>query len=261
MIAKAITLVLALSLPASAGTRDEGVPDERYLEHGAQFAAYTAEISGTTAERARHAATAVLIAPRWAITAAHVVAGCEGVAVCYAAGERRGVTKVVTHPDWVPGRLQAADVALCRLDADAGLPWYPQLAGEVSAGASCQIAGYGVTGSMADGYVMHDGRLRAGTQRIDRVDGVVVWCKAQRRGSPLELCIAPGDSGGPLFVGSGRDARLAAINSFQSGKAPPLRSCYGEETGHISIPAIRQWIDTVMEDASGTHAAAEGQAR
>jgi hypothetical protein len=241
-----IPLVVALSLPATAGTRDDGVPDSRYLALGDQFAPYTAQISGTTPERVKHSATAVVIAPRWAITAAHVVAGCDNVAVRYGADVRRQVVSVIVHPDWKPNALQAADVALCQLDADAGLPWYPQLAGEIAPGSVCLIAGYGVTGTMGAGYHLADGRLRAGTQTIDRVDGVVVWCKAERGGSPLELCIGPGDSGGPLFIGAGSDARLAAINSFQSGKAAPLKSRYGEETGHIAIPAIRQWIDSVM---------------
>jgi hypothetical protein len=103
---------------------------------------------------------------------------------------------------------------------------------------------------MSAGYDLYDGRLRAGTQRIDRVEGVVVWCRAQRRGSPLELCISPGDSGGPLFTGSGRSARLAGINSFQSAPKGPLRSRYGEETGHVSIPAVRDWIDAVTAEAA-----------
>lgn len=243
---KQAVIALAMSLPAEAGTRDDDVPDDRYLAFGQQFRPYTAVISGMAPEHRRHTATAVVIAPRWAITAAHVVAGCEDVAVQYGPDDRRGVDQVVVHPEWRPHDHQAVDVALCRLDADAGLPWYPQLAGEVQPGTVCLIAGYGVTGSMAAGYTVSDGRLRAGTQRIDRVDGVVVWCRADRGGSPLELCIGPGDSGGPLFVGSGSEARLAAINSFQSGKRAPLRSRYGEESGHISIPAIRAWIDSVM---------------
>lgn len=258
---KALALLLALSLPAVAGTRDDGIPDDRYLQYGAKFRPYTAEISGRNPEKKRQTATAVLVAPRWAITAAHVVAGCEDVAVRYGDGATRKVDAVTVHPDWTPNDLRAADVALCHLDADAGIAWYPPLADEVATGDVCLVAGYGVTGVMSAGYSVLDGRLRAGTQRVDRVEGVVVWCVAQPGGSALEICIGPGDSGGPLFVGSGTGARLAAINSFQSASKGPLRSRYGEETGHISIPAIKEWMMQTMEVANGQDVAPKGEAR
>lgn len=247
---RAIALLLALALPASAGTRDDGVPDDRYLALGAQFRPYTAEISGVNPDRRRQTATAVVIRPRWVLTAAHVVAGCEDLQVAYGEGVVRKIDRAIVHPDWQPQALPTPDVALCRLEADAGLEWYPQLADAVEPGQVCLLAGYGLTGTMSAGYDLYDGRLRAGTQRIDRVEGVVVWCRAQRRGSPLELCISPGDSGGPMFVGSGRAARLAAINSFQSADRGPLRSRYGEESGHVLIPAVRKWIDAVTAEAA-----------
>lgn len=257
---KTLALFLAFCLPAFAGTRDESVPDSRYLAYGSQMRPYTAQISGRNADGQRQTATAVIVAPRWAITAAHVVVGCDDLAVSYSQGVQRGIDRVSLHPEWALDNLRAADVAMCHLEAEAGLEWYPQLADEVGAGSLCIIAGYGVTGLMATGYDVADGKLRAGTQRIDRVDGVVVWCKASRN-SPMAMCISPGDSGGPLFIGSGRDARLAAIHSFQSASRGPLRSRYGEETGHISIPAVRGWIDQVMEGRDGVAIASEGQTR
>lgn len=259
---KSLALLLALTLPAVAGTRDDGVPDERYVALGEQLRPYTAEIAGVNADQRRQTATAVVIAPRWVITAAHVAAGCDDLVVTYGAGVVRSIDRVCVNPDWRQGELGTADVALCHLELDAGLEWYPLLADEVRPGEVCLVAGYGITGRMSAGYDLFDGRLRAGTQRIDRVEGVVVWCKAQRRGSPLEYCIAPGDSGGPLFVGSGKAARLAAIHSFQSSERGPLRSRYGEETGHVSIPAVRPWIDQVMEVSDGRQdVAVQGQTR
>lgn len=258
---KSLALLLALTLPAVAGTRDDGVPDARYLALGEQMRPYTAEISCVNPERRRQTATAVILAPRWAITAAHVVAGCEGIVVAYGEGVTRTVDRVIVHPDWQPTGMAVGDVALCHLDLDAGLEWYPRLADEVRPGEVCLVAGYGVTGVMSAGYDVCDGRLRAGTQRVDRVEGGVVWCRAQRRGSPLELCIGPGDSGGPLFVGSGRTARLAGINSVTAADRGPLRSRYGEESGHVLIPGVRGWIDQVMEVAHGQDVEGQGQAR
>jgi hypothetical protein len=259
---RTLALLLALTVPAVAGTRDDTVPDSRYVALGEQLRPYTAEIAGVNAQQRRQTATAVIIAPRWAITAAHVVFDCDDLVVNYGEGVVRSIDRVCVHPDWQHGEIGTSDVALCHLELDAGLEWYPLLAETVTAGQVCLVAGYGITGVMSAGYDLYDGRLRAGTQRVDRIEGVLVFCKAQRRGSALEFCIAPGDSGGPLFVGSGKNARLAAIHSFQSVERGPLRSRYGEETGHVLIPAVRAWIDEVMEVGDGRQdVAVQGQAR
>jgi secreted trypsin-like serine protease len=57
----------------------------------------------------------------------------------------------------------------------------------------------------------------------------------------MEYGIAPGDSGGPLFV----DGRLAGINSYTASPRSYTRSQYGEESGHTRIAVYRDWIERV----------------
>jgi secreted trypsin-like serine protease len=54
--------------------------------------------------------------------------------------------------------------------------------------------------------------------------------------------IAPGDSGGPLFIGR----ELAGINSFTMADRGPLNSREGEETGHTRVSLYLEWIAAVQ---------------
>ena len=255
-------VLATLAAPAGAVTRDDGVPDARYLELGRQMRPYTAAVSCTNPDGERHNATAVLVAGRWAVTAAHVVAGCTDVRLVYDGSQRRAVDQVVLHPGWQHEVMGTPDVALLRTTEDCGLPWYPPIAHGVTPGESVIVAGYGVTGTMRQGFDIADGRLRAGTNTVDRIEGVTLVCVANQRGSSMEAMIGPGDSGGPLFVGSGSGARLAAINSHQVGPRAPLRSRYGEESGHILLHAVRPWMAAVIEGTPhGSHEPAEGEKR
>lgn len=254
-------VLATLAAPAGAVTRDDGVPDARYLELGRQMRPYTAAVSCTNPDGERHNATAVLVAGRWAVTAAHVVAGCTDVRMVYDGSQRRAVDQVVLHPGWERDVMGTPDVALLRTTEDCGLAWYPPIAHGVTPGESVIVAGYGVTGTMRQGFDIADGRLRAGTNTVDRIEGVTLVCTANQRGSSMEAMIGPGDSGGPLFIGSGSEAKLAAINSHQVGPRAPLRSRYGEESGHVLLHAVRPWMAAVMEGTHGTHEQAEGEAR
>lgn len=257
----AVAVWAALADPAGAVTRDDGVPDARYLELGRRMRPYTAAVSGINADGQRHSATAVLVAGRWAVTAAHVVTGCTDVRLAYDGAATRAVDLVVVHPDWRMDVMGTPDVALLRTTEDCGLSWYPEIAHGVTPGEGVIVAGYGVTGTMRQGFSVADGRLRAGTNTVHHVEGVTVVCVANQGGSPMEAMIGPGDSGGPLFVGSGASARLAAIHSHQVGPRAPLRSRYGEESGHILLHCVRPWMAAVMEGTHGSHESPEGQAR
>ena len=130
-----------LGVPAAmAGTTDDAVPDHKFVRYAEAFASYTTRFRGLGDDGKISEATATLISPHWAITAAHVV-----------------------H-------------------------------------AKC--------GS-----------------------------------SPLEFCISPGDSGGPLFAGG----KLAGVNSFTMASKGPLKSKAGEETAHTRVSLYREWINQVME--------------
>jgi Trypsin len=60
---------------------------------------------------------------------------------------------------------------------------------------------------------------------------------------PYEYNIAPGDSGGGLFIGQGADAKLAGVNSFT---LPPGRNGkYGAESYTTRVSSWTTWVDNV----------------
>lgn len=235
-------LIFVLVSSAAAGTIEDSVPDARYVEYGRAFSAYTAKFKGTAADGRTHVATAVLIAPRWALTAAHVAEGCEGVTLRYSGDRSQSIGKVLVHPEY-RDQIGYADIALLKADADFGLTFYPPLSEGGEVGKTASVAGYGVTGPLSYGHNLADGKLRAGTQVVDRIERNCLICDLTRRGSVMEYGIAPGDSGGPLFV----DGKLAGINSYTASPRSYTRSQYGEESGHTRVAMYREWIRGVID--------------
>lgn len=234
-----------LGIPAAmAGTTDDGVPDARYIEYAKTFAPYTAKISGKGEDGRIASATATLLNPHWAITAAHVVSGNTGVTIT-SGTLARAASRVVVHPEWDEDTHGMHDLALVRCDQPHALDYYPPLStGEEKVGQVVSIVGYGLHGKLTQGHTDHDGKLRAGTQTIERFERSIIVCHAQCGTSTLEFCISPGDSGGPLFAGG----KLAGINSFtMATKGVSLKSRQGEETAHTRVSLYREWIASVME--------------
>lgn len=239
---RAAVLVAVLCSPLMAGTTDDAVPDSSYVAYGRAFAPYTAKISGLGADGRRASASCTLLSPRWAITTAHVVHGTTDVLVTSGTLSRVAAT-VVVHPDWQHDVHGLHDLALVLCNEPLELGFFPALSdGSEHVGQVVSIAGYGLHGKLTEGHTTHDGRLRAGTQTIERFDRSLIVCLAQCGSSTLEICISPGDSGGPLFAGG----RLAGVNSFTMATRVPLRSRQGEETAHTRVSLYREWIRDVM---------------
>jgi secreted trypsin-like serine protease len=239
---KPTAIFLTVASIASAGTTDDSIPDSVYVEYGHAFAAYVKKVEVVETSGKLAVGTGVLIGPRLAMTAAHVVEDARTVSV----GGNPVVT-VFIHPDFDTSRMGWNDIAILACKADFGLAYYPPYATEADNDAAiCTLAGYGATGRISVGFTLSDGLLRAGTQRILRREGTLIVCDIQRGSSPREFGIAPGDSGGPLFTGSGPSARLAGIHSLTVRKGTgPLRSREGEESGHTDVSLFGVWIEQV----------------
>jgi hypothetical protein len=237
-------LILCWASSAFAGTTDDAIPDARYLDYARGFAPYTARIIGARTDGTTPAGTCVLIADYWCLTAAHVVDDYAHGLVHASTGIRR-IQRIFTHRDYRDTDYGWHDIALVRVDRPFGLAFYPSLSsGQEAIGATVSVAGYGMTGRLSTGYTHGDGALRAGTGKIVRFERGVIVLPAMRGGSPLPLCIAPGDSGGPLFV----NGRLAGINSFtmKEQDGTKTRSKVGEESAHTRVSLYHDWFHEVM---------------
>jgi hypothetical protein len=217
------------------GTRDPSTPDQKHLDYGAQFHS-VARISCRKAGKPQMA-SCVIIGPRTILTAAHVVEGTDGWIV----DEKYPLAEVLCHPDYDEDVLGTRDVAVGRLSQEILLDFYPPIyAGSDETGKIVSIAGYGTTGTFAAGVNFSDGKRRGGSNTVDGViRGMLVCSVSGGRRTSLEFLIAPGDSGGGMFLGN----ELCGIHSLvmcPPGRPPMSR--YGDESGHTRLSEVRDWI-------------------
>ena len=240
---KPIVPYILMASSAVAGTTDDSVDDAKFVEYAKGFAPYTARVRGVGSDEKVFEATGTIIGGEWVVTAAHVIAGARGVTV-EAGGKKSESQKIFVHGEWRHEEHGWHDIALAKLSTPIDLDFYPAVSsGEERIGQAVSIAGYGIHGKLSKGHSQWDGKLRAGTQTIERFERTVIVCSAAHGSSPLEFCISPGDSGGPLFAGG----KLAGINSFTMAAKGPLKSKAGEETAHTRVSLYADWIRETME--------------
>lgn len=229
-----------------AGTRDPSVADKDHLKYGEEFHSVV-RVEGKCGcgkgEDHGFNGSGVAISGNWVVTAAHVVDGNKDVVVKI--GDKVfPADSVIVHEDFDDSRVGHCDIALCRCAGDFGLEFYPGLYDdddEVSKVAS--ISGYGTSGSFSTGAVVSDGKRRAGSNIIARTERDVLVCVLSDRKTKLEFIIAPGDSGGGLFIGN----RLAGINSFVMADDGKPDSDYGDESAHTRVSKFVPWIRGKMD--------------
>ncbi len=236
-------LLLAWSSVALAGTIEDTIPDARYRKYGETFAAYTCRLVGTNVNDEIQVGTCTLVSPHWALTAAHVVVDLTSGGILSGRGHHR-IDRVFVHREY-GGEFAKHDIALVHVARPFELAWYPPLTdGSEQAGDVCTAVGFGVTGTLSNGYDAGDMMIRAGTMRLTSSERSVWVCDIKRCCSPLPFCIAPGDSGGPLWAraSDGRTV-LIGVNSYtaKTGK-PPVKSQSGDESGHTRVALYLEWI-------------------
>ena len=241
-----VGLLLFFGSNVISGTIDPDMQDEKYIEYGKKFH-YVLEIMGSYEESKNvFTASAVAIEPNWVVTAAHVVKGSRFVFL-YDENNKKAilVDEVITHQDFEDKEFGFADIALCHTTSDIGLLFYPPLYdGEDEVNKVCSISGYGQTGTFNTGIHISDGKKRAGSNKIDKIENNLLICSPSRVDkTSLEFLIGSGDSGGGLFI----DGKLAGINScvMSVGKKP--NSTYNDHSGHTRISKFVAWIKENMK--------------
>ena len=148
-----------------AGTIDPNVPDSKYLSYGQRHKC-VALIGGRMpleGSGAMFKASAVVVRPRIVITAAHVIDGGEDMYVSIDK-QKSNVISAIRLSRWAREDVGPYDIAICVLDKDIKLDFYPELYSDSDEiGKLCSISGYGITGTHRSGAIKKDYKKRAGS--------------------------------------------------------------------------------------------------
>jgi hypothetical protein len=222
-----------------------------------------------------------LISPIYVLTAAHVNFP-PGTKTFTLGGESRTFTRIA-NPNWSAPE-NGWDLALLRLDAPiTGINLPTLYTGSNELGATATYTGYGLTGNGNTGALSGTaGTLRAGQNVLD-IAGLTVdtgseiinysnqilfgdFDKPQVDGTnngsatynlfgsknplTLEYLVAPGDSGGGVFINEGGTTYLAAVNSVWIPWDPTgdngVYYDYGDVMGATRISPAMSWILDVL---------------
>ncbi len=228
-------------------------PEAAYRELGQRYERSLAWV------RARDAtgivvAEATLIAPRFALTAAHVGSNLGPGDSLVVAGRPHAVRRVVVHPGWDPDAW-THDLAVVELETcvEGGVP-IPLYRWDDEEGQAIVVVGRGMTGTGLTGPVEDDGVIRGATNRIDAVLGE--WLRFTFDGpesddaTDLEGISGPGDSGGPAILERDGTAWLAGVSSAQDDSATGGRpGRYGVHEYYARVSVYRSWIEGIVDGA------------
>lgn len=233
------TLMLFLTpFQIIAGTIDPNNSDAEYVEYGKKFDSVVV-ISGEYNDGTLFQASAVVIEPKWVLTAAHIVHNARRVSIEVDESKYR-VSRIIVHPDFIFAVFNGNDIALLSLEDKISLTNYPELYSDTDeVGKLCSIAGYGVTGTFETGSKTSDNKRRAGMNIVDDIESDLLICSPSKENpTDMEFLTSHGDSGGGLFI----DKKLAGIHSCVFAIDKNANSSYRDWSGHTRISKHRNWI-------------------
>ncbi len=200
----------------------------------------------------------VAISPTVVLTSAHCIGTATGVTASFTdsgsnSGDFTGSTFLV-NPGWTGDLGTGVDLALVYLTSPlASWVTISELYNSTDeVGRVYQVAGWGSQASngAAAGSTLGFGvAMRVGHNTWDslfvgfnpypnRPDILVADFDGPGSGVPLEVTVAPGDSGGPSFL----DGKVAGITSFSASVSGQPTGAYGEYNGMTRISSHLAWI-------------------
>ena len=208
---------------------------------------------------------ATLISPDWVLTAAHVLTAASSGTFTID-GISYTSDQLVTDPSWDGNVLDGNDFGLVHLSSSvAAIPPAMFYTGTSEFGQVGTYVGYGFTGTGLTGWKTLDNQKRAFQNVIDGNFGNPqlflgsdfdsphttannVWGDATPL--PLEGCVAPGDSGGGLFITMDSQTYLAGVISFVASTGGNANSIYGDLSGAGRISSAIPWITSIVPEPS-----------
>ena len=254
-----IFALIALRPASTLGiTIRDDVPDSSYLSL-AQSPDYASV--GTFVPNGGYSGSGVLIAPDWVLLSAHEVwLATSGTFTI--GGISYNSSQLYRDPAWNSNNsLAGNDFGLVHLSSSVtAIPPAMLYTGSSELGQVGTYVGYGLTGTGLTGYITSaDGQERACQNVLDRtlgnpslLIGSGFYDPATTPGAlPLEGCVAPGDSGGGLFVTIDAQTYLAGIISLvASTNGTTATSVYGNVSGAGLVSAAMPWIASVVPEPS-----------
>lgn len=196
---------------------------------------------GVLKERSFKFCTGTLIAPNWVLTAGHCVEGIRPSQLkrfsFEVGGKSYAWAATYLHPTF---NFPDGDVALIKLKKSVtGITPAVLRTTAPQVGEIMTIVGFGLTGTGALGTTGGAGIKRFGTVALDGVDPFFVTWNFD---APELHNTAPGDSGGPGFIGG----QIASVTSGGSNED----AGWGDESFNTRTDAYRTWINTTMQSSA-----------
>lgn len=203
-----------------------------------------------------------LIAPRWAITAAHTVEGYFNPSsdpYVVFTGKRYVIEKMILHPARINGTVDSsADMALLKLAQPVeGITPVLLYDKDDEVGKIITIVGRGETGTGLTGPVGEKSLVpRGATNKIEAVfeNSFILTFDEPPGGTELEGLSGPGDSGCPALLEQDGKLYTLGVGSYNGGGEDDKTCCkYRTLDAFARISTRRKWItDTMAADPPST---------
>ncbi len=258
-----VAVVMTFSSTGQAGTIRSDQPQQAYLGLGAAAAYAGVGRLDFTTSAGSYVGSGTLIAPDWVLTAGHVVDKAQTMTFTVNGTQYVG-SNWLANPGWNGNLLSGYDLGLVHLNAPVtGVAPAKRYADKKEVGKVGTAVGFGMTGTGLTGATYYDGQKRAGQNVIDAYYGGSAASArlfvsdfdnptsrlamqdnqlGDRNALNLEYLIAPGDSGGGVFI----NGLLAGVNSFIAAKDGKVDADYGDISGHVRVSVFNSWIDSII---------------